>query len=147
MKTIERLIRKNATEAGTWEPTHYLSLKQARDANPGEYANHFRIATESPVHSKSSDMPWCERCQCWHHTTAEHIRCEESNAGRYYHLRLWQDYLAAKARWKFAHQEHAFCPLPIPRETIKELHDSREAMGRLLHLLRQTPEHKEAFGW
>lgn len=75
------------------------------------------------------------------------IRCEESNAGRYYNLRLWQDYLAAKARWEFAHQEHAFCPLPIPRETIKELTDSREAMDRLLHLLRQTPEHKAAFGW
>ncbi len=20
------------------------------------------------------DMPWCERCQCWHHSTAEHIK-------------------------------------------------------------------------
>lgn len=123
MKEIEKLIRKNATEAGTWEPTHYLSLKQARDANPGEYANHFRIATGEP------------------------IRSEESNIGGYYHLRLWHEYLAAKVRWEFAQQEYGFCPLPSPHETIKELHESREAMGRLLHLLRQTPEHKAAFGW
>jgi hypothetical protein len=147
MKTIERLIRKNAIEAGTWEPTHYTSLKQARDLNPGEYPNHFRIATgertgvvvssiptvhktrfselgywhvpsspgegpsfwqcvdltgEKPAqigtqyatkaellanleayateygcdnaNPKPTGMPWCERCQCWHHVTAEHIR-------------------------------------------------------------------------
>lgn len=123
MKRVEKLVRKNATEAGTWEPTHYLSLKQARDANPGEYPGHFRIATGEPVPH------------------------EESNAGGYYHLHLWHEYLAAKARWEFAAQEHSFYPLPIPRETIKELHDSREAMGRLLHRLRQTPEHKAAFGW
>jgi hypothetical protein len=75
MKTIERLIRKNATEVGMWEPTHYLSLKQARDLNPGEYPGHFRVATGEPAHPKSSGMPWCERCQCWHHASAaEHIR-------------------------------------------------------------------------
>lgn len=47
MKTIERLIRKNATEAGTWEPTHYTSLRQARQLNPNEYANSFRVNVET----------------------------------------------------------------------------------------------------
>lgn len=47
MKTIERLIRKNAAEVGTWEPTHYTSLRQARQLNPNEYANSFRVNVET----------------------------------------------------------------------------------------------------
>jgi hypothetical protein len=23
-------------------------------------------------------MPWCDRCECWHHETAEHIEKEQS---------------------------------------------------------------------
>jgi hypothetical protein len=49
MKTIERLIRNSTTEVGMWKPTHYTSLRQARQLNPGEYANHFRIAKKLTV--------------------------------------------------------------------------------------------------
>lgn len=58
MKTIQRLIGKNATDVGTWEPTCYTSLKQARNLNPGEYADEFRIATgERTVTGHISGFP------------------------------------------------------------------------------------------
>lgn len=57
MKRIERLVSQSATTPGTWTPTHYMSLKQARDANPGEYPSHFRLATGEPIRIIISDLP------------------------------------------------------------------------------------------
>ena len=57
MKRIERLVSESATKPGVWTPTHYMSLKQARDANPGEYPSHFRVATGEPIRIIVSDLP------------------------------------------------------------------------------------------
>jgi len=48
-RRIERLVQECATEVGKWKPTEYKTLREARETNPGEYPNSFRIATGEPV--------------------------------------------------------------------------------------------------
>ena len=71
----------------------------------------------------------------------------ETNLGRYYNLRLWTEYLAAKERWQFAHQEYVSCPLELRDRARTVLMAERATMDLLLSKLRATPEHREAFGW
>lgn len=65
----------------------------------------------------------------------------------YYGLRLWTEYLEAKAQWEFAQVEYISCPMPIPEPTRQAEIQTRNRMNALLVQLRATPEHKEAFGW
>jgi hypothetical protein len=39
---IQRLVSDTATAAPTWRDTDYKTLKEAREANPGEYRSFFR---------------------------------------------------------------------------------------------------------
>lgn len=66
----------------------------------------------------------------------------------YYGLKLWHDYLDAKAQWEYAHIAYEAAPTPPASDMAREaVRVTRERMDTLLDRLRATPEHREAFGW
>ena len=65
----------------------------------------------------------------------------------YYGLRLWTEYLEAKAQWEHAHQEYA-THVALDRSSSRvALMATASAKDALLTQLRATPEHLAAFGW
>jgi len=65
----------------------------------------------------------------------------------YYALRLWAEYLEAKAQWEHAHQEYT-AHVNLDRSSSRAaLMATAGAKDALLAKLRATPEHLAAFGW
>jgi hypothetical protein len=64
---------------------HYSSKAELL-ANLEAYATEYGCEGAQP---KAQGMPWCERCQCWHYATAEHIHRDTTRAeytGQAHHM-------------------------------------------------------------
>ena len=57
---VQRLVQDKATSAPTWRDTDYATLKEAREANPGEYPSFFRRKLDlsgGPNWARRHDQP------------------------------------------------------------------------------------------
>jgi len=67
-----------------------------------------------------------------------------SELQKYYALPLWCEYQNAYKAWEAAHEEYRLNPT---RETRIKLIASMDHKDHLMTKLRETPQHKLAFGW
>lgn len=68
----------------------------------------------------------------------------KSQLQKYYALPLWQEYRTAYSRWEECHDLYTTNPND---QTRASLIASMDAKDELMTRLRETPQHKLAFGW